>query len=113
LAWSGQGKISKVEISTDAGKTWNLAELKTIPHAQAQVRFGMMWKWEGTENIILSRATDEVGQRQQSSREAAKSLGVDYTAGYNPPGNRNTIMAWKVAKDGAVTNGLDAFNAIV
>jgi len=108
LAWSGQGKISKVEISTDAGKTWNLAELKTTPHPQAHVRFGMMWKWEGTENILMSRAYDEVGQRQQTSQEAAASLGVPYTKGYNPPGNRNTIMAWKVDKSGAVTNGLDA-----
>jgi len=107
LAWSGQGKISKVEISTDAGKTWNLAELKTIPHPQAHVRFGMMWKWEGTENILMSRAYDEVGQRQQTSQEAAASLGVPYTKGYNPPGNRNTIMAWKVDKSGAVTNGLN------
>jgi sulfane dehydrogenase subunit SoxC len=112
LAWSGQGKVTKVEVSTDAGKTWKVAELKGTQNPQAHNAFGLMWNWDGEEAILASRAYDEVGQVQQSSREAAKSLGVAYTAGYNPPGNRNTIMAWKVAKDGAVTNGLDAFNAI-
>jgi sulfane dehydrogenase subunit SoxC len=108
LAWSGQGKVTKVEVSTDAGKTWQVAELKGAQNPQAHNRFGLMWNWDGEEHIIMSRAYDEVGQVQQTSQEAAKSLGVAYTKGYNPPGNRNTIMAWKVAKDGAVTNGLDA-----
>jgi len=108
LAWSGQGKVTKVEVSTDAGKTWQVAELKGTQNPMAHNRFGMMWNWDGEEHIIMSRAYDEVGQVQQTSQEAAKSLGVAYTKGYNPPGNRNTIMAWKVAKDGAVTNGLDA-----
>ena len=108
LAWSGQGKVTKVEVSTDAGKTWQVAELKGTQNPMAHNRFGLMWNWDGEEHIIMSRAYDEVGQVQQTSQEAAKSLGVAYTKGYNPPGNRNTIMAWKVAKDGAVTNGLDA-----
>ena len=28
LAWSGRGKIARVEISTDGGKTWSLAALQ-------------------------------------------------------------------------------------
>jgi len=107
LAWSGQGKIKQVEVSTDGGKSWKVAELKGTVNPQAHTRFGLMWKWEGGEHIIMSRAHDEVGQVQQTNQEAAKALGVTYTKGYTPPGNRNTIMAWKVAKDGAVTNGLN------
>jgi sulfane dehydrogenase subunit SoxC len=108
LAWSGQGKISKVEISTDSGKTWNTAVLKGTVHPMAHTRFGYMFKWEGGEHVIMSRAYDEVGQMQQTAQEAAKALGATYAKGYRPPGNNNLIMAWKIAKDGAVTNGLDA-----
>lgn len=108
LAWSGQGRVTKVEVSVDGGKSWKVAELKGTPNPMAHNRFGLMWKWEGGEHVIMSRAYDEVGQVQQTAQEAAKALGVPYTKGYRPPGNLNTIMAWKVDKTGAVTNGLDA-----
>jgi sulfane dehydrogenase subunit SoxC len=109
LAWSGQGKIAKVEISTDSGKTWKVAELQGPANPQAHVRFGMMFKWEGGEHVIVSRATDAVGSVQPDARDAAKHFGATYVKGYRPPGLNNTLMAWKIGKDGAVTNGLDAF----
>ena len=106
LAWSGEGAVRKVEISTDDGKTWHVAELKGTPHPMAHTRFGYMWNWDGGEHVILSRTTDEIGQVQPTREEVAKFLGVAYTPQFRPPGNNNTIMQWKIASDGSVTNGL-------
>ena len=106
LAWSGQGAVRKVEVSTDGGQTWNEAELKGNPNRMAHTRFGYMWNWDGNEHVIMSRTTDEIGHVQPTREEAAKALGVAYTPNYRPPGLNNTIMPWKIAKDGSVTNGL-------
>ena len=53
-----------------------------------------------------SRATDEIGQVQPTREEVAKFMGVAYTPSFRPPMNNNTIMPWKIARDGSVTNGL-------
>jgi len=106
LAWSGQAAVRKVEVSTDDGKSWHLAELKGTPQPMAHTRFGYMWKWDGGEHVILSRTTDAIGQVQPTREQVAKFLGVAYTPTYRPPGNNNTIMKWKIASDGSVTNGL-------
>ncbi len=106
LAWSGGGTIRKVEISSDGGKTWTDAALKGTPQSMAHTRFGLMWNWDGGEHVLMSRTTDELGSVQPSLEEVAKFFGVPYTPRYRPPQNNNTIMAWKVARDGSVTNGL-------
>jgi sulfane dehydrogenase subunit SoxC len=95
-----------VEISTDGGKSWHAAQLKGTPQAMAHTRFGFMWNWDGGEHVILSRTTDEIGQVQPTREEVAKAMGVAYTPKFRPPMNNNTIMPWKIARDGSVTNGL-------
>ena len=112
LAWSGGGKVTKVEVSTDAGKTWQVAELKNAATPKADVRFGLMWNWDGEEHLIMSRTTDEVGSVQPTRQQMAKSLGVDYTDKFATVGTNNTIMAWQVGKDGSVTNGYGAIGDI-
>jgi len=99
LAWSGMGKVAKVEVSTDGGKTWQVAELKNTATPKSDVRFGLMWNWDGEEHLIMSRTTDSVGLIQPTRAQATKALGGTF-AGLN-----NTIMAWQVGKDGSVTNG--------
>ena len=106
MAWSGRGAVKKVEISTDGGKSWNLAELKGNPNPMAHTRFGYMWKWDGEEHVIMSRMTDDSGLVQPTGEESAKALGMPYTKGFRPPGLNNSVMAWKIAKDGSVANGL-------
>jgi sulfane dehydrogenase subunit SoxC len=106
LAWSGGGAIRKLEVSTDGGKSWHLAQLKGTPHPMAHTRFGFMWNWQGDERVLLSRTTDELGQIQPTREQVAKALGVAYTPTFRVPMNNNTIMPWKVARDGSVTNGL-------
>jgi sulfane dehydrogenase subunit SoxC len=103
LAWSGGGAIKTVEVSTDGGKKWNPAELKMPPQRMAHVRFAYQWNWDGNETELLSRCTDEIGQQQPMLQQIAEFFKKPY--GY-VPGLNNSIMPWRIAKDGKVTNGL-------
>jgi DMSO/TMAO reductase YedYZ molybdopterin-dependent catalytic subunit len=62
--WSGQGKIERVEVSTDGGTTWADAELGPPlgPYAWRGFRF----EWDATpgEHELLCRATDAAGNTQ-------------------------------------------------
>ena len=106
LAWSGGGKVSKVDISTDGGKTWHAAQLKGTPQPMAHTRFGFMFNWDGGEHVIVSRTTDEIGKTQPTVEQVAKALKVAFTPNFRVPMNNNTLMAWKIGRDGSVTNGL-------
>src|SRR5919109_3509697 len=106
LAWSGGGAIRTVEVSTDGGKRWNLAEVKNTPQRMAHVRFGYQWTWDGNATEILSRATDEIGQVQALREQIAQWWNVPMERNYRVPGLDNSAMPWKIAKDGSVTNGL-------
>ena len=105
LAWSGGGAIRRVEISTDNGKSWKNAEFKGTPQRMAHTRFGLPWNWDGTETVIMSRCTDEVGQVQPTRAQAAKHFNKPADPAFSVPGLDNTIQPWRVASDGSVTNG--------
>jgi sulfane dehydrogenase subunit SoxC len=106
LAWSGGGAIKTVEVSTDGGKKWNRAEIKATPQRMAHTRFGYGWNWDGNEAEILSRCTDEIGQVQPTREQVAKYWNVPFDRSYRVPGLDNSVMPWKIARDGSVTNGL-------
>jgi sulfane dehydrogenase subunit SoxC len=108
LAWSGGGAVRKVEISTDGGHTWKEAEIRGDVHKMAHTRFGMNWKWEGQECVIMSRCIDELGQIQPTKAQFAKAFNVppDYYHDHGVPGSDNSVVPWKVAADGSVSNGL-------
>ena len=48
LAWSGYGKIAKVEVSADGGKSWGVAALSDPVLPKALTRFRMPWQWDGS-----------------------------------------------------------------
>jgi sulfane dehydrogenase subunit SoxC len=102
LAWSGRGRITRVDVSTDGGSTWTKAELLGDVHPKASTRFQMMWKWNGSAARIMSRATDETGYTQPTLAEYRKvrGAGTDY--------HFNAIRAWDVKADGSVFFGVDA-----
>jgi sulfane dehydrogenase subunit SoxC len=94
LAWSGRGRISRVEVSTDGGASWQDATLHGPVLTKAHVRFTHMWEWDGRETTILSRATDETGYVQPTRSELVKVRG---------PGTEyhfNQIYGWTVKPDG-------------
>ena len=47
LAWSGGGRIRKVEVSTDGGRTWKDAKLQEPVLPKAHTRFRFHWNWDG------------------------------------------------------------------
>jgi sulfane dehydrogenase subunit SoxC len=105
LAWSGGGAIKSVEVTTDGGKTWKAAQFQGTPQRMAHVRFTLPWTWDGTETEIMSRCVDEIGQRQALRQEIAQWWKVPFDRNYRVPGLDNSVMPWKIAKDGSITNG--------
>jgi sulfane dehydrogenase subunit SoxC len=96
LAWSGRGRITRVEVSTDGGGTWHDAELLNEPQPKSTVRFQYLWEWKGGESVLLSRATDDAGfvQPTRTALIAERGLGTDY--------HFNQIVGWKVESSGRV-----------
>jgi len=64
IAWSGAGRVNRVEVSTDGGLTWTDAALTGAERPKAFTRFRLPWEWKGREAVLQSRATDEAGQTQ-------------------------------------------------
>ncbi|HMA07962.1 MAG TPA: sulfite dehydrogenase, partial [Ramlibacter sp.] len=98
IAWSGAGRIARVEVSTDGGKSWRDALLTGQDRALALVRFRTGWDWRGGEAVLQSRATDEKGNVQPRRGE--------WTAMYAPDirFHNNSIVSWAVDADGSVKN---------
>jgi sulfane dehydrogenase subunit SoxC len=106
LAWSGAGAIRSVEISTDNGRSWQSAELRTPAYPMAHARFGYHWNWDGKECVLLSRCTDELGTVQPTRAEVSKYWNKPLGGNDRIPGADNSVQPWKVASDGRVSNGL-------
>lgn len=94
IAWSGRGKIRRVEISTDAGKTWQAARLQEPVMDKAHTYFRHLWQWNGDTTEIMSRAIDETGYVQPSLKELMDARGIG--TGYH----LNPVTAWLVKRDG-------------
>jgi sulfane dehydrogenase subunit SoxC len=98
LAWSGRGKIARVEISTDGGSTWKDADLQSPVLSKAATRFRFEWNWDGKPAAIASRSTDETGYVQPSLDELVRVRGR--FSFYHC----NAIKMWFVHQDGAVSH---------
>ena len=68
LAWSGRGRIRKVEVSTDNGASWAEAALQEPVLPAAFTRFRIPWRWNGAPAVLKSRAVDESGYVQPERR---------------------------------------------
>jgi sulfane dehydrogenase subunit SoxC len=98
IAWSGRGKITRVEVSTDAGQTWGDARLDDPVLPIAHTRFRFPWTWTGSQATLQSRAYDETGYVQPSRSALVNVRGTSSIYHYNG------IQSWAVAMDGTVTN---------
>lgn len=63
-SWSASGRIAKVEISLDGGRTWAVARLSDPNEPMAWVRWTFHWQAAPGEHTIKVRATDERGNTQ-------------------------------------------------
>jgi sulfane dehydrogenase subunit SoxC len=98
LAWSGLGKVARVEVSTDGGASWRDAALQEPVMSKCLTRFRSPWQWDGGPASLASRVIDETGY-VQPTREALLKL-RDVRSYYH----YNAIQNWSVAAGGAVTN---------
>jgi sulfane dehydrogenase subunit SoxC len=98
LAWSGRGKITRVDVSTDGGINWRTARLETPVLSKALTRFNIDWVWDGKPAILQSRAVDETGYVQPSYGQLRAVRGTKSIY------HNNAIQSWKVAESGEVGN---------
>jgi sulfane dehydrogenase subunit SoxC len=98
LAWSGRGRVERVEVTVDGGRTWREAALQEPRMRLALVRFRLPWEWVGGEATIGSRCTDETGYVQPTRDALIKVRGTNSGFHYNG------IKLWKVGADGSVAN---------
>ena len=100
LAWSGAGKITRVEVSADGGATWAEAALTEPVLSKSFTRFRIPWQWSGGPATLLSRAVDETGAMQPTRAQFVGEYGE--RSNYH----NNTIQAWGIAATGEVSNVL-------
>ena len=98
LAWSGRGRIERVEVTIDGGRTWVKAELQEPRLPIALTRFRLAWRFEGRDTMIASRAIDETGYVQPTRAALIAARGTNSTYHYNG------IKVWNVRANGTVTN---------
>ena len=98
MAWSGSGRIERVEVSSDGGISWAEAMLDEHILSKCVTRFRAAWDWQGKPAILLSRATDETGSIQPTRAINMRGRGVG--SFYHV----NAIQAWQVSGAGEVAN---------
>jgi sulfane dehydrogenase subunit SoxC len=98
LAWSGRGKIVRVDVSTDGGVNWRQARLEQPVLPKALTRFNIDWVWDGKPAILQSRAVDETGHIQPSYGQLRKVRGTRSIY------HNNAIQSWLVNENGEVSN---------
>ncbi len=105
IAYSGSGRIAKVMVSADGGKSWAQAALQEPRLPKAFTRFTMPWRWDGGPAVLQSRAWDE-GGAVQPTREQFVALRGQTTKPPNVggfPGHHfNAITSWGVSPKGEV-----------
>jgi sulfane dehydrogenase subunit SoxC len=105
VAYSGNGRISKVMVSADGGQSWAQAALQEPVHSKAFTRFRVPWRWDGGPAVLQSRAWDEAGYVQPTRAqilaargESQRVLPITAFGGqhYNGP------TSWAIARNGEV-----------
>jgi sulfane dehydrogenase subunit SoxC len=98
IAWSGRGKVAKVDVSVDGGRNWAAAALQEPVLTRALTRFRLPWKWDGQPAVIMSRTTDETGYVQPAFEALLDERG-DNSFYHN-----NAVQPWRIAATGEVSN---------
>ena len=97
IAWSGRGRIQRAEVSVDNGKTWQPATLQEPVLPKAHTRFRHLFRWDGRDTVILSRAVDETGYVQPTREAFLARRGAGAI-----PYHVNPITGWRLRPGGDV-----------
>ena len=98
LAWSGRGKVKRVDVSVDGGRTWKTANLSQPVMDKCLTRFSLPWVWDGKPALIQSRAMDDTGYVQPTYRQ------LRAVRGSRSIYHNNSIQTWLVQESGEVKN---------
>ncbi len=98
LAWSGRGRVHRVEVSTNGGVSCSDSQLQEPVLPRAHSRFRFDWHWNGSETTLISRCIDETGyvQPTRSALIAERGMHTNY--------HNNAIQGWRVRSTGVVEN---------
>ena len=97
-AWSGRGKVKRVDVSVDGGRTWRTARLETPVLSKCLTRFNLDWVWDGAPAIVQSRAMDDTSY-VQPTYEQLRAVRGSRSIYHN-----NAIQSWQVQDSGEVKN---------
>lgn len=105
VAYSGNGRISKVMVSADGGHSWAQAALQEPVHSKAFARFRVPWRWDGGPAVLQSRAWDEAGNVQPTRAQIIAARGesqrvLPVTA--FPSQHYNGPTSWAIERSGEV-----------
>ncbi|MBL0087386.1 MAG: sulfite dehydrogenase [Ideonella sp.] len=98
LAWSGRGKVARVDVSVDGGRNWRSARLETPVLSKCLTRFNIDWVWDGKPAIVQSRATDQTGHVQGNHQQLRAVRGTRSIY------HNSAIQSWLVQETGEVKN---------
>ena len=98
VAWSGRGKIQKVDVSIDGGINWAEARLSGPADTKSMHRFYFEFNWDGKPLLLQSRAMDDTGY-VQPTKDQLRSI-----RGENSIYHNNGIQTWALDKDGIAEN---------
>jgi sulfane dehydrogenase subunit SoxC len=98
LAWSGRGKVRRVDVSVDGGRNWRSAQLQSPVMHKCLTRFSLDWVWDGKPALVQSRAMDDTGYVQPSYAQLRAARGSRSIY------HNNAIQTWWVQESGEVRN---------
>ena len=101
FAWSGEGTIKAVDVTTDGGKTWREAKLEEPVLDKCLTRFRLPWDWDGGPAKIASRAVDSTGYVQPTVADIDKVRAI---VGFVQ--HHNGVFPWQVTAEGEVKNAI-------
>jgi sulfane dehydrogenase subunit SoxC len=98
LAWSGRGKVKRVDVSVDGGRQWKTAKLQGPVMSKCLSRFTLDWNWDGKAALVQSRAMDDTGYVQPSLAQLRAVRGTRSIY------HNNAVQTWWVTESGEVKN---------
>ena len=98
VAWSGHGKINRVDVSIDGGRNWTTARIDGPSFSKSMHRFYHEFDWDGSELFLQSRAIDDKGN-VQPTKEALR-----VARGENSIYHNNSVQTWHIKEDGSAEN---------
>jgi sulfane dehydrogenase subunit SoxC len=101
LAWSGNGRITAVDVTLDGGRNWQEATLDQPVLDKSLTEFRFRWNWNGGPATIASRAVDSTGYVQPTAADLTKVRAI---VGFVQ--HHNGIQPWAVAGNGEVRNAI-------